>query len=98
MSRHKPIRLDSMVEDVIRDLKRTPFLADEDEILTRSVLELTPAYVVYHLQHREDVDALKRFLQEHGVHSCGRFGDWEYLNMDHSILSGKRAAEEVRGS
>jgi protoporphyrinogen oxidase len=96
MSRHKPAHRETLVEDVIRDLKRTPFLTGEDEILTRSVLELTPAYVIYHLQHREDVDALKRFLLEYGIHACGRFGDWEYLNMDHSILSGKRAAEDAR--
>ncbi len=26
----------------------------------------------------------------------GRFGEWEYLNMDKAILSGKRAAEEEK--
>jgi len=98
MSRHKPINLDTMVQDVIRDLKKTPFLESEEEIVTQSVLKLNPAYVVYHLRHREDVDALKGFLLENGIYACGRFGDWEYLNMDHSILSGKRAAEHFNQS
>jgi protoporphyrinogen oxidase len=98
MSRHKPIDLDTLVQDVIRDLMKTPFLRSEQEIVTRSVLRLTPAYVIYHLQHREDVDSLKQFLLDHGIYACGRFGDWEYLNMDHSILSGKRAAEHFNRS
>jgi len=95
-SRHKPVDRDSLVEDVIDDLKKTPFLESEEEIISGSVLELNPAYVIYHLEHRDDVDALKRFLEDHGIHTCGRFGEWEYLNMDHSILSGKRAAEALK--
>ena len=95
MSKHKPINMDTLLEDVIRDLKKTGFVKHEEEIVFQNILELTPAYVVYHLQHREDVDALKRFLFEQGITACGRFGDWEYLNMDHSILSGKRAADDL---
>ncbi len=29
------------------------------------------------------------------IHPCGRFGDWQYYNMDHSILSGKRIADLI---
>jgi len=95
MSKHKLVDVETLMEDVIRDLRKTPFLKNEEEIISRSVLELTPAYVIYHLKHREDVNQLKEFLLDHGIHSCGRFGDWEYLNMDHSILSGKQAAEDT---
>jgi UDP-galactopyranose mutase len=93
MSKHKPVQRETLVEDVIRDLMKTPFLENEDDVVFTSVLELTPAYIIYHLRHREDVDEVKRYLLDHGIYSCGRFGDWEYLNMDHSILAGKRAAE-----
>jgi len=93
MSRHKPVRKETLVQDVIRDLKKTPFLKSEGDIVSTSVLELTPAYIIYHLRHRSDVDDLKRYLLQQNIFSCGRFGDWEYLNMDHSILAGKRAAE-----
>ena len=51
--------------------------------------------MIYDLRHRETVDALLGALAESGVFSAGRFGTWEYLNMDHSIMSGKRAAETV---
>ena len=97
MSKYKPVDLEALVAQVTGDLMKTPFLQTEKEIICTSVLELTPAYVIYHLTHREDVDELKEFLRRKGIHSCGRFGDWEYLNMDHSILSGKRAADAIQG-
>lgn len=95
-SRHKPVNRETLVEDVIRDLKTTEFIEDGSEIVAHNVLELRPAYIIYHLQHREDVDMLHEYLWSLGIYPCGRFGDWEYLNMDHSILSGKRVAEYLK--
>ena len=60
------------------------------------MLELTPAYVIYHNQHLQDVDLIHEYLRSIDIYPCGRFGDWEYLNMDHSIMSGKRVAEELQ--
>jgi hypothetical protein len=40
-----------------------------------------------------------KLLQEtcviNDLETCGRFGEWGYLWMDQSILSGKQAAEEI---
>jgi UDP-galactopyranose mutase len=58
-------------------------------------MALEPAYVIYDHRHREHTTALKAFFRECDVLTRGRFGEWEYLNMDHAILSGKRAAEEL---
>ena len=35
------------------------------------------------------------FLQENGVISCGRFGEWDYLWSDESFLSGKKAVDKI---
>ncbi len=94
-SKYKRVDRDTLVARVIKDLKKTGFLRDERDIRAHSVLELTPAYVIYHLEHRGDVDLLHEYLRVHDIYPCGRFGDWEYLNMDASILSGKRVAEQV---
>jgi UDP-galactopyranose mutase len=58
-------------------------------------MSLSPAYVIYDLQHRRSVDLIKDYMESHDIYPCGRFGDWEYLNMDHAILSGKRVAETL---
>jgi hypothetical protein len=35
------------------------------------------------------------FLDEVGIRSAGRFGEWKYLWTDHSFESGERAAQQV---
>lgn len=40
--------------------------------------------------------AVHGFLEEKDIYPCGRFGMWEYYNMDHAILSGKAAAEKSK--
>lgn len=61
------------------------------------VIRLEPAYVIYTWDHRPATKVIHDWLESQGIYACGRFGDFEYLNMDHSILSGKRAAEKMVG-
>lgn len=59
------------------------------------VVRLEPAYVIYTWDHRSATKTIHDWLESCDIYACGRFGDFEYLNMDHSILSGKRAAEKL---
>ncbi len=59
------------------------------------VFAYSPAYVVPHLGHEEDVDTLAATLAEVGIVTAGRFGEWRFFNMDHSIASATRAVEKV---
>ena len=94
-SKYKPVRYNSLIEDTIRDLKKAEILRDDDEIIVKDARTLCPAYVIYDLNHRKNVVLIHDFLKENNISSCGRFGEWEYLNMDHAILSGKRIVEEI---
>ena len=40
------------------------------------------AYVVYDDQRSAALSALQSYLKSLGVHSIGRFGQWDYFNMD----------------
>jgi protoporphyrinogen oxidase len=70
-------------------------VADGGRVRFTDVVTLDPAYIIYDLRHRETVDGIRDALASAGVHSAGRFGEWEYFNMDHSILSGKRSVEAL---
>jgi UDP-galactopyranose mutase len=83
-----------LVERVIADLRDAKVLLAGEQVEVISTLTLKPAYVIYNHDHRKSVDSLHAFLKENNIYSCGRFGEWEYLNMDQSILSGKKAVEE----
>ena len=86
-----------LTDDTIRDLKKAEVLRDDDEILVKDILTLSPAYVIYTFNHHENVTQIHEFLEQNDIYSCGRFGEWEYLNMDGAILSGKKVVEKLVG-
>jgi UDP-galactopyranose mutase len=80
---------------IVRDLHSAGILRKGDVVDCRDARTYGHGYVVYDLDHRRNVDAVHAYLRGIGIIPAGRFGDWEYHNMDKSILSGKRAAEEA---
>jgi UDP-galactopyranose mutase len=102
-SPHKPISRATLVEDTLAGLVRVGLL-DEQEVLpvaqggrvtVAQIVTLDPAYVIYDHRHRSHLDAIRGYLTAMDIQTCGRFGDWEYFNMDESILAGKRAADAL---
>lgn len=81
-------------EKVRQGLVDAEILRDEDKLEVFGALDFKYAYVVYDLHHKRNVNLIQAYLKSLGVSSMGRFGEWEYFNMDKAILSGKRAAEE----
>ena len=51
------------------------------------------AYVIYDFNYHESRRTLMTFLQECGIESIGRYGDWNYSSMEDALLDGKRLAE-----
>ena len=92
-SAERPIDHRTVVRETMRGLIEAGLLCPDDEIAVQDMRVIEPAYVIYDHHHREAVDAIHSFLRRHDIIPCGRFGEWEYLNMDQAILSGKRAAE-----
>lgn len=92
-SRYKPVKKETLISEVICNLKKVGILKKDDEILIAKVLTLNPAYIIYDLNHRRHVAKILSYLESQNIYSCGRFGEWEYLNMDHSILSGKNVGK-----
>jgi protoporphyrinogen oxidase len=92
--RRAPIDLNDLLRRTIASLDEMGVLRASDVVVAVPRV-IDPAYVVPTLGAKEVVQELLHELRELGIQSCGRFGSWEYLNMDQSILSGKEAAERV---
>ena len=46
--------------------------------------------------HRQTrLPALIAYLETQDIVMAGRYGDWDYYSMEDTILSGKRAAEQI---
>jgi len=92
---HRPLDRTTLVQRALEDLRRVGIITARNRVRTTGIVTLDPAYIIYDLQHRENTRVIRDYLNDVGIDSRGRFGEWEYLNMDQAILSGKSAAEAV---
>jgi len=94
-SKHRPIDKEGMKDKTVEGLIEAKILRKDDRILVNDALDIKYAYIIYDISHRKNVGIIHSYLKEHDIYPCGRFGDWEYLNMDHSIASGKVLADSL---
>jgi protoporphyrinogen oxidase len=102
-SSYRPCDRAALIQQTLEHLARVGILkatdvrplAEGGRVRLAQVVTLDPAYVIYDLRHRENTRTIRDHLRSLGISTRGRFGEWEYLNMDHVILSGKAAAEEA---
>ncbi|RJQ56246.1 MAG: hypothetical protein C4526_02315 [Nitrospiraceae bacterium] len=96
-SRFRPLPKEDLFDLSIRKLKDAGILRPSDNIIYRNSTNLRYAYVIYDRHRKACANRVREFLHKHGIETCGRFGEWAYLWMDQSILSGRRAAEAIAG-
>jgi UDP-galactopyranose mutase len=97
---YRPRDRAALVQASLQGLVRTGILSSDEarpvsqggRVRVARMLTLDPAYIIYDLKHRENTQAIKDYLEPLDISSNGRFGEWEYFNMDHAILSGRKAA------
>ena len=89
--------VEALYERSIQDLNACGILRPEDSILTRHVIRISHAYVVFDHHRQRCLDDLILYLKTRDIHTAGRYGLWDYYSMEDSILSGKAAAEAITG-
>ncbi len=89
---------DKIVERCTRDLVDILRFVEEDEVIDWQVVRTVQAYPVYDLQYKENMAAVKSYLQAHeGLYIVGRGGSFRYNNADHSIEMGLLLARRLLG-
>jgi protoporphyrinogen oxidase len=94
-SKYRPLQqtTDSIIDQVIADLQRCKVLREEDRILFRGAITVEYANVIFDLDRAKALETVHGYLDDIGIHYCGRYGDWGYMWTDESFISGERAAE-----
>ena len=67
---------------IIAGLKRIAFIDSESDINFIQCHRVDHCYIIYDLDHCQNMDQIIQFFQEEEVILHGRFGEWEYINMD----------------
>jgi UDP-galactopyranose mutase len=87
--------IEEAFERSILDLQKCGILRTEDRILTRHVLDIKFAYVVFDEHRQKHLQTLVDYLESRNIFTAGRYGRWDYFSMEDSILSGKAAADRI---
>lgn len=93
--RNKTMDLEETKKQVLDGLVKSSLINTSDEIEVCEAKDFKYAYVIYDLDHGKNVKVIHEYLIEHNIIPIGRYGEWEYYNMDKAILSGKNAAEKI---
>ncbi len=86
---------DDWIDPVIRDLRKSGVLREEDQVLSRKAMFLRYANVIFDLERADALKTVHGYLDDIGVAYCGRYGDWGYMWTDESFKSGEQAAERA---
>jgi len=55
---------------------------EEDDVILTLLYRFKYAYIIYDLNYKENLVKIFKYLKAIGIDSIGRFGSWEYANMD----------------
>ena len=81
-----------LIEPVIEDLRRCGFIRDNDSIMLKEAAVNRYANVIFDTDRARAVARVHAFLDDIGVHYCGRYGNWDHAWTDEAFLNGERAA------
>jgi protoporphyrinogen oxidase len=79
----------------ILDGFETMDLAKREDFIDIDIRRVKYAYVIYDLTHRRNTDAVLGHLRSAGIPCCGRFAEFEYVNMDNVIERAMKLAASL---
>jgi protoporphyrinogen oxidase len=97
--KYKPFRAhpDDLIDGALRDLRRCDFLRSDDEILCCGTAVNKYANVIYDTDRTDALAAVHGFLDDLGIHYCGRYGQWNHDWTDQAFVDGERTAQKIVG-
>jgi len=90
----KNISGDNLIEHIIKNSERMKLFSKAD-ILMSDYREVEFANVIFDFKRKKNLAIIHQYLRNNGIKYIGRFGEWDYLWSDQSLLSGMNAAEEI---
>lgn len=92
--KYKPIGKspNEYITPVMDDLRRCSLLREDDEILFADAKFVPYANIIFDLDRVPALKTVTDYLDEIGIHRCGRYGEWGYHWTDESVTSGEKAA------
>jgi UDP-galactopyranose mutase len=93
-----PCEGEALIDLCIADCIRVGIISSADQVIARNEVDMPYAYVVYDHGRAANVQLIRAWLLQQGIHLAGRYSEWEYYNSDHAFLAGRKVAESVINS
>jgi protoporphyrinogen oxidase len=96
--KYKPLRAapNELIAGAIDDLKRCDFIRSDDEILLCETAVNKYANVIYDTDRATALATVHGFLDDVGIHYCGRYGRWNHAWTDQAFVDGGAYGWETR--
>lgn len=82
-------------ERIAEGIIRIGFAKDIRDVEFIDISKHKYAYVIYDLHHLRNMTAIRKYYSEQGIYLNGRFGNFEYWNMDKVLREAKNMAEMI---
>ncbi len=89
---------EELISKVVEGLEKIGFIDSKEDVNFTDIRRFEYAYVIYDLNHRKNMDRIKDYFSKQGIYLNGRFGSFEYLNMDAIIRQSKNLAQSLQGA
>lgn len=86
--------INSMLNKAIDETKNLFNLTDK-EIVTKKIIHIPRAYVVYNFWREKNLQKLLNELEQNSIYNAGRYGQWKYSSMQEAVIDGKKVAEQI---
>tara|TARA_B100000795_G_scaffold257225_1_gene230291 strand:- start:2170 stop:3411 length:1242 start_codon:yes stop_codon:yes gene_type:complete len=85
---------DDNLDTVLKNL-RDAGIIDDHELISHAKILMDPAYVHINKESDKDKDFRKIKLEQNGVYSIGRYGDWKYCSIEDNIIEAKELSQKI---
>ncbi len=91
------LRDEELLKHSVQGLNRCGLL-DPDKVCFKKVVRSKYAYVIYDRDYQRNIRIVRDYIEKLGLILCGRFAEFEYLNMDACIQRGRSLAQKLNSS
>ncbi len=84
-----------LVDRVIEGLIGVGIVRKREDVIVRRVWRWRDAYIIYNQDRKTVLESVTPVLKTHGIFLHGRFGSWNYLNMDAVFKRSEELAKDV---
>ncbi len=88
-------RRGEFIQAVLRQIVDTG-LTRGCEVMDVNLTFVKLAHIVPDFSWRTSLDTIERFLESQDIHTCGRFAEWRYMNIDETIVEARAIAADIK--